>query len=435
MRVLVLSLYYDPDVCQSNGPIIRAICDDLVAAGHAVTVLTSFPHYNRDSVWPEYRGRFLERGTVGAVSVIRSYIHVSSKRKPLARILNYFSFNISSVIAGLRAGQHDVIFAMSPPLTIGITAWVLGAIYGIPYCYNLQDVWPDVAVKLGMLRGARTIRFFEAMERFIYRHAARIFAISAEFRDNLLRKGVDSAKIEVIPNFVDTTRVTPLTRDNPFAEEHGLIGRFVALYAGNVGLSQGLEVILDSAASLRVEPDILFLIVGSGGKRDELSAGAAARGLDNVRFLPLQPEEDVPLLYASSDVCLIPLRRGIAENSVPSKVYTIMAAGRPYVAGVDEGSNLWKLTRDCESGVCILPENSAALVNAILRLRSDPETRRQMGRAGRDYVEQHFARGMITARYRTALEAVVSTEKRPVGFNDRAGTHASTEAAPGPGRK
>lgn len=432
MRVLVLSLYYDPDVCQSNGPIIRAICDDLAAAGHDVTVLTSFPHYNRNEVWPEYRGRFLERGTVGDVRVIRSYIHVSSRRTPLARILNYFSFNISSTIAGLRAGRHDVIFAMSPPLTIGITAWLLGAIYRIPYCYNLQDIWPEVAVKLGMLRGARTIRFFEAMERFIYRHAAQIFAISAEFRDNLLRKGVDTARIEVIPNFVDTRRVTPLSRDNRFAEDHGLIGRFVALYAGNVGLSQGLEVILDSAASLRAEPDILFLIVGLGGKRDELKADAAARGLDNVRFLPLQPEEDVPLLYASSDMCLIPLKRGIAENSIPSKTYTIMAAARPYVAGVDEGSNVWKLTRDAECGVCILPEDPAALVNAILRLRSDPETRRRMGRSGREYVEQHFARATVTARYRAALEAVVSTEKRRVGFNDRAGGPASAGAAPLP---
>jgi colanic acid biosynthesis glycosyl transferase WcaI len=429
MRILVLSLYYDPDVCQSNGPIIRAICDDLAAAGNDVTVLTSFPHYNRDSVWPQYRGRFLERGKVGAVSVIRSYIHVSSTRTPLARILNYFSFNISSTIAGLRAGRHDVIFAMSPPLTIGITAWLLGAIYGIPYCYNLQDIWPDVAVKLGMLRGARTIRFFEAMEMFIYRHAAQIFAISAEFRDNLLRKDVDPARVEVIPNFVDTTRITPLSRDNRLAEEHGLIGRFVALYAGNVGLSQGLDVILDSAVSLRAEPDILFLIVGSGGKRDELSAEAAARGLDNVRFLPLQPEEDVSLLYASSDVCLVPLKRGIAENSVPSKTYTIMAAARPYIAGVDEGSNVWKLTREAECGVCISPEDAPALVNAILRLRSDPETRRRMGRSGREYVEQHFARETVTARYRAGLEAVLSTEKRRVGFDDHAGAPASGESA------
>jgi colanic acid biosynthesis glycosyl transferase WcaI len=429
MRVLVLSLYYDPDVCQSNGPIIRAICDDLAAAGHQVTVLTSFPHYNRNEIWPEYRGRFFERGKVGQVDVIRSYIHVSRKRTAPARALNYLSFNISSTIAGLKAGRHDVIFAMSPPLTIGLTAWLLGAIYGIPYCYNLQDIWPDVAVKLGMLRGARTIRFFEAMEKFIYRHASQIFAVSAEFRDNLLRKGVDEMCVEVIPNFVDIARIAPMGRDNAFATKHDLVGRFVALYAGNVGLSQGLEVILDAAQALRAESDILFLIVGAGGRRDALIADATARGLDNVRFLPLQPEEDVPLLYASSDVCLIPLKRGIAENSVPSKTYSIMAAARPFIASVDEGSNVWKLTRAADCGLCVPPEDSEALASAIIRLRTDPETRRRMGRSGRAYVESHFARSAVTARYRVALEAVVSTAKRRAGFNGRSGAPASVEAS------
>ncbi|HEY8166288.1 MAG TPA: glycosyltransferase family 4 protein [Gemmatimonadaceae bacterium] len=410
MRILVLSLYYDPDVCQSNGPIIRAICDDLASAGHEVTVLTSFPHYNRDEVWPEYKGRLFQRDKVGAVRVIRSYIHVSANRTPLARILNYLSFNISSSIAGLRAGRHDVIFAMSPPLTIGLTAWLLGSIYGIPYTYNLQDIWPEVAVKLGMLRGASTIRFFESMERFIYRYAAQIFAISSEFRENLLRKGVDESKVQVIPNFVDTARITPMSRDNRFAHEHGLVGKFVALYAGNVGLSQGLEVILDAAEALRAESDILFLIVGSGGLRDRLIADAAKRELTNVRFLPLQPEEDVPLLYGSADVGLIPLKKGIAESSVPSKTYTIMAAARPYIAGVDEDSNVWRLTVDAQCGVCVPPEDSSTLVNAILRLRVDPEERRRMGKAGREYVERHFAREAVTARYRAGLEAVVSRE-------------------------
>lgn len=419
MRVLVLSLYYDPDVCQSNGPIIRAICDDLAAAGHEVTVISSFPHYNRDEIWPEYKGRIFEHDKLGGVSVIRSYIYVSGKRTAVARILNYLSFNISSTIAGLRAGRHDVIFAMSPPLTIGVTAWLLGEIYGIPYCYNLQDIWPDVAVKLGMLRGKRTIRFFAAIERFIYRHAAQIFAVSAEFRDNLSGKGVDEAKVQVIPNFVDVTQVSPLDRHNRFSAEHDLDGKFVVLYAGNVGLSQALEVILDAAETLRSEPDILFLIVGAGSRRDELAAEASRRELTNVRFMALQPEEDVPLLYASSDVCLIPLKRGIAENSVPSKTYTIMAAARPFIASVDEGSNVWKLVRDAQCGVCISPEDAPSLVNAILRLRADPERRRQLARAGREYVQNHFARATVTGRYRVALEAVLSMENHRRGLSDR----------------
>lgn len=414
MRILVISLYYEPDRCQSNGPIIRALCDDWAAAGHDVTVLTSFPHYSCDAVWPEYRGRLWQRDRVGNVNVIRSYIFVPRRRGALGRILNYLSFNLSSTLAGLFSGKHEVIFVMSPPLTIGLTAYVLGLLKRIPFCYNLQDIWPEVAVKLGMLRGRRLIAFFERLEQFIYDKSRKIFAISDEFKQNLLGKGVPAEKIEVIPNFVDTTFVRPLPRQNAFAEAHGLTDSFTVLYAGNIGLSQGLEVILDAAEQLRARRDIRFLIVGQGSSRDQLLADAERRGLANVKFLPLQPEADVPWLYASCDVALIPLRRGITENSVPCKTYSIMASGKPYIAGVDEGSNVWKLTTQVDCGVCVSPENGAALADAVLRLQTDATAAQAMGRNGRAYVERHFAREAITERYRLVLEALVNDRSVPM---------------------
>lgn len=414
MRILVISLYYEPDRCQSNGPIIRALCDDWAAAGHDVTVLTSFPHYSCDAVWPEYRGRLWQRDRVGNVNVIRSYIFVPRRRGALGRILNYLSFNLSSTLAGLFSGKHEVIFVMSPPLTIGLTAYVLGLLKRIPFCYNLQDIWPEVAVKLGMLRGRRLIAFFERLEQFIYDKSRKIFAISDEFKQNLLGKGVPAEKIEVIPNFVDTTFVRPLSKQNTFAEAHGLTDSFTVLYAGNIGLSQGLEVILDAAEQLRARRDITFLIVGQGSSRDQLLADAERRGLANVKFLPLQPEADVPWLYASCDVALIPLRRGITENSVPCKTYSIMASGKPYIAGVDEGSNVWKLTTQVDCGVCVSPENGAALADAVLRLQTDATAAQAMGRNGRAYVERHFAREAITERYRLVLEALVNDRSVPM---------------------
>lgn len=406
MKLLVVSLYYAPDLCQSNGPIIRALCDDLTAAGHEVTVLTSFPHYNREEVWPEYRGRLFARDRVGSVNVIRCYIYVPRQRSSTGRILNYLSFNLSSTLAGLFAGRQDAIFVMSPPLTIGVTAYVLGILKRIPYCYNLQDIWPEVAVKLGVLRGRRLITFFERLERFIYRHSTRIFAISDEFKTNLLSKGVAATKVEVIPNFVDAEFIRPLPRCNAFAQRYDLTHKFVVLYAGNMGLSQGLEVILDAAEQLRGEPDVLFLMVGQGACRDDLMADAERRGLANVQFLPLLPEADVPLLYASCDLALIPLRQGITENSVPCKTYSIMAAGRPYLAGVDAGSNVWKLTESVGCGRCVAPEDGRALAEAVRQFKAEPQALAAMGRQGRAYVERHFARTVVTQRYRTALEAI-----------------------------
>jgi colanic acid biosynthesis glycosyl transferase WcaI len=414
MKILVVSLYYEPDLCQSNGPIIRALCEDLASAGHEVTVLTSFPHYNCERVWPEYRRRLFERDRVGAVRVFRSYIFVPRRRTALGRLLNYLSFNLSSTLAGLFTGEQDVIFVMSPPLTIGLTAYLLGWLRGIPFCYNLQDIWPDVAIRLGMLRGERLIRFCSRIEKFIYRQSRKVFAISSEFKANLRFKGVPADKIEVIPNFVDTDFIHPLERVNSFSQAHSLTDKFVVLYAGNVGLSQGLEVILDAARELRDHREIVFLMVGAGSCRDELMAEAARRGLENVRFLPLQPEAEVPFMYASCDVALIPLRRGITENSVPCKTYSIMASGRPYIAGVDRASYVWKLTERVGCGECVAPEDGAALAEAVLRLQTDPERAGEMGRRGRDYVERSFARQTITSRYRVALEQLVEPQAVPV---------------------
>jgi len=414
MKILVVSLYYEPDRCQSNGPIIRALCEDWAEAGHEVTVLTSFPHYNSDRVWPEYRGRLFQRDRVGGVNVIRSYIFVPRNRSGWQRILNYLSFNISSTLSGLFAGKQDVIFAMSPPLTIGLTAYVLGLLKRIPYCYNLQDIWPEVAVKLGMLRGRRLIAFFEAMEKFIYRHSRRIFAISDEFKANLIAKGVAADNIEVIPNFTDTDFIKPMAKANAFSLANGLADKFTVLYAGNVGLSQGLEVILDAAEQLKDHSEITFTIVGEGSSRDELIAEADRRGLQNVKLLPFQPESDVPLVYASADVALIPLRHGITENSVPCKTYSIMAAAKPYIAGVDEGSTVWKLTDQVGCGVCVEPENGRALAEAVLRLQADAGARTRMGVKGRQFVERNFAREIITDRYRNSLESLVEKRILPI---------------------
>ncbi|QQS45836.1 MAG: glycosyltransferase family 4 protein [Acidobacteriota bacterium] len=414
MKVLIVSLYYDPDLCQANGPIIRALCNDLTDAGHEVTVLTSFPHYNCRAVWPEYRRKLFQRDRVGKVRVIRSYIYVPRTRSIFGRILNYLSFNVTSTLAGLFTGRQDIIFVMSPPLTVGLTGFLLGLIKRIPYCYNLQDIWPEAAVRLGILRHPGVIRFFERLEKFIYRRSRRVFAISEEFKQNLIAKGIPQSKIEVIPNFVDTAFIRQLERDNPFSIENGLTDKFVALYAGNIGLSQGIEVILEAAEELRDREDILFLVVGQGIRRDGVVAEAARRGLRNIRFLPLQPEKDVPWLYASCDVALIPLKRDVTQTSLPCKTYSIMAGARAFIASVDEGSHVWRLAEHVGCGVCVGPEDGSALARAILKMKDNPQLASQMGLRGRRFVETHFSREANTTRYRVALEAIAEAGIDPV---------------------
>ena len=228
-----------------------------------------------------------------------------------------------------------------------------------------------------------------------------VSVISGSFRRNLLAKGVPESKIATIPNFVDTSFVTPLPRDNAFRREQGWGDKFVVLFAGNVGLSQGLETVLEAAGHLRDIPDILFAIVGSGTTKQGLVDKAEEMQLTNVHFLPLQPYERVPELYSAADIGLVPLRKGLTEDSVPSKLWTIMGVARPVLAGVDKTSDTYAVVQEADAGVCVPPEDPEALAAAVRTLHQDPERAAEMGRRGRAHVEAHYTSVSVARQYET----------------------------------
>jgi colanic acid biosynthesis glycosyl transferase WcaI len=307
-------------------------------------------------------------------------------------------------------GSYDVVLTPSPPLTNGLAAFLLSRLRGVPYVYNVQDIYPDVAIRMGVLTNPRVIAFFKRMESFVYYRAAAVSVISEGFRRNLLGKGVPDDKIEIIPNFMDTDFVRPLPRHNGFSAEHGLDDRFVVLFAGNVGMSQGLMKVLDTARLLEDHEDILFLIVGNGAAKPGLQDYAEDLGLENVRFLPFQPHEDLPEMYASSDVCLVPLRKGFTGESVPCKVFTITAAGRPLIASVDRDSDTYRFVEKAECGLWVEPENPDALAEAILTLYHDPDRRERLGRNGRAHVEARYTPQVVARQYASLLERTAEGE-------------------------
>ncbi len=408
MRILMLSTYFRPESA-TNAILMTLLGEELTRQGHEVVVITGMPHYDQNRIWPAYRGKLWTREQIGSMRVHRVYLYVPSKKTSFwGRLLNYLSFNLTSGIAGLLIGRFDAILAPSPPLTNGITAWALSRIKGVPFIYNVQDIYPDVAVRLGVLKNRTAIRFFEWMERFVYRKAAAVSVISDCFKANLLRKGVPEQKVEVIPNFIDESFVRPLPRQNAFRTEHGLEDKFVALFAGNVGLSQGLETLLEAALCLQNLPDLRILIVGDGASKEALVNRAKTMGLHNVIFLPLQPYERVPELYSAADVGLIPLRKGLTEDSVPSKLFTIMGVGRPVIAGVDPESDTHRVIQRAGCGLCIPPEDAKALASALQALYENRPLADEMGRAGRDYVVQHFTCHEVARRYGALFERVQS---------------------------
>jgi colanic acid biosynthesis glycosyl transferase WcaI len=407
MRILFLSTYFKPDIA-STGVLMTQLAEDLDELGHEITVVTSMPHYSRDEIWDEYKGKLVHHERNGPVDVHRVYVYVpGSRARSMERFLNYGSFNALSVLKSLSVGKHDVVFVPSPPLTNGLAGDLISRFWGVPFVYNVQDIWPDVVIRAGVLTNQRIIHVLRRLERYVYRRAKALAVISRGFRRNLKRKGVPEEKIEVIPNFFDTDFVHPLPRQNDFSAAHGLDDRFVILFGGNVGHSQGLETVLDAADRLSDLEDVLFLIVGNGAAKDGLKDYAQELGLDNVQFLPFQPHEALPEMYASSDVCLVPLRKGFTNESVPCKVFTITAAARPLVASVDEGSDTWRWVERADCGLLTQPEDAEAMEEAIRALYRDRDLRERMGWNGRKHVVAHYNREVVARRYDELLRSVV----------------------------
>ena len=405
MNILLLSLYFRPDVA-ANAVIMTELVEELLERGHEVTVVTAFPHYAQNVTQPKYRGKIFQKEESEGLTIIRTYLYTSpEKQRFLVRLFNYASYNILSTLAALFTGQQDVIIAPSPPLTVGLSAAIIGFFKRIPYIYNVQDINPDVLIKLGILKNNLIIQFSKWLEKFVYTRAEHITVLSEGFRQNLVKKGVPDHKISVIPNFIDPNFIQPLPKDNSFREEHELQSDFLITYAGNLGHSQYLEVLLESARRLEDKGRFTFLVVGNGSRKAELKKLAQDDQLSNVHFLPFQPRERVPEIYAAADICVVTLKSGIAMDSVPSKAYTIMASSRPVLAAVDRGSDTWKLIQEAACGVCVEPEDPEAFTEAILSMSSQPALLEKFGKNGREYVLRHHTREVIGQKYDRLLRA------------------------------
>jgi colanic acid biosynthesis glycosyl transferase WcaI len=412
-KILLLTLVFPPDSV-STAILLGDLALDLRNLGHDITVLTTTPHYNIDSESVDAQplrshwGRQLFKSDFNGIPVLHGSIPKKGKRVG-ARVLDYLRFHIMSTLAGLTSvGEFDVILAPSPPLTIGISAWLLGLLRSVPFVYNVQEILPDVAVSLGVLRNTIIIKAMVYLEGFIYARARIVVVISEWFRRRLLTKGVSPGKLRVISNFVDTEFIKPGERLNDFAKQQRLESRFVVLYAGNIGLTQNFENILSASQHLRHLQDLLFLVVGDGARRAWLEGQLSRGDYPNVKMLPYQPKSAVPSIYASSDVCLVPLKGGTAQETFPSKIYTIMAAGRAAITAADMDSELTWVIKESGCGWAVPPDEDVALADAIERAYHQRAQLQLMGQQGRKYVTEHNSRQVIAHQYDELIREVVS---------------------------
>ncbi len=413
-RILIHTLVFAPDGV-STSVIVSELAEDLVRLGHQVTVLTTEPHYNVDpearaqqALRRRWRGLFYTSAYRG-IPVWHTAMRPKGKRK-LGRIVDYLGFHAIGILLGLFAiGRQDVVLAVSPPLTIGVAGWILAFFKRARLVYNVQELYPDIAITMGVLKeNSIFTRLLKGVERFIYARASALAVICPPFAEAIAAKRIARAKIHVIPNFVDVDFIRPGDKANPLAQELGLEERFVVLYAGNIGMTQSFDTLLEVAGSLQDDPGLVFLIVGDGARRSYVEAQVSDRQLTNVRLLPYQPRSRVPDIYATADLCLVPLMEGTAQTTVPSKLYTIMASGRPALVAVDEDSDLVQTVRDAQCGIAVKPDDAGALRQAIRQARENPAELQAFGRNGRRYAELHLSRRAVSAQYHRLIETLAA---------------------------
>ncbi len=409
--LVVLCPHFEPDTAPT-GVVMTRIVEELVAFGYTVHVVTALPWYRSHRIEPAWQGRLVRSEITPWGSITRVHPFPGRDKSNLVRrALGFGAYSLLAGVQCLRVGgwfrRSGAVIAMSPPLTLGLTGWVASRLRRCPLVFNIQDVFPDAAVETGAISNRTIIAAASWLERVSYRAADAVTVLSDDLRDNVVAKLISArgdqagATVHVIPNFVDTEAIAPADRATPYRAELGLGDGPVVLYAGNVGFSQSLDLVLAAAREL---PDVTFLINGNGAARTSLEA--AARDITNLRFADYIETSRLSELLATGDVHVVPLRRGLGRVSVPSKTYSIMAAGRPVVAAIDPDTAVPRILADSGGGVAVPPDDAPAFIEAIRSIIEDPDRGSRLGALGRAWVEREASPAAVGAAYHTLLRSL-----------------------------
>jgi colanic acid biosynthesis glycosyl transferase WcaI len=402
MRILLVGLNYAPEVV-GIGPYTTELAEHFAAAGHEVSVLTSFPYYPHWRIDPAYRRKrpFVVE-TINRVRVVRSPILLPGlSHSALRRILFDSSYAMTSLMASAGIGAVDIVICVSPPLQLGVTAWLIARSRGARLVLHLQDLVPDAALSVGMMGEGRAVRLARRLERFVYSRAELITVISQGFSDNLIGKGVPEEKLRLLPNWVETSKFDASPDPAVRAMLGAQNGETLVLHTGNMGAKQGLETVVDAAAELAHE-NVVVALVGDGSQRSDLEARAARLGLTNLKFVPLQ--DDFPATLAAADVLVLAQRGRLIDSVAPSKLLSYMASGKPVVASVNELSEAGQLIRRARCGVIVAPEEPFALAQAVRELHREKEKRGGLGVAGRRYAVEHYDLAHVLAMWAALVD-------------------------------
>lgn len=413
MRILYLTQYFPPEIGATQTRAFE-MARGLVQAGHHVTVIAEVPNHPAGVIPPAYRGKLVERSTLDGIAVIRVWVKASPVKTFRSRMAFYLSYMVMATAAGLllARGRYDVLVASSPPLFVGGAALALSGLRRLPLVFEVRDLWPESALQLGELSNARVVAWATKLEEACYRRARRIVAVTEGIRDRLLERGYSPGQIAFIPNGANTDLYTPQSIDQGARRRLGIgPDQFLVAYTGLHGLAQGLQSALQAAGQLRPFPDVRFLFVGDGPRKPDLIQMARQMDLPNVQFHDAVPEADLPALIAAADVGLHTSRRlDISAGTLPVKMFSYMASGRPVVIAIE--GEAARLVLEAQAGLVVPPEDPTALAQAILTLRADPALRAACAQHGRALVEGRFSRQALAMQLERLLLQVHKEQTR-----------------------
>lgn len=405
MRILFLSDNFPPE---GNAPATRLYEHAIrwVRGGHEVTVVTCAPNFPEGKLFAGYRNAWRQVEVVDGIRVVRVKTYITANEGFLKRTLDYLSFMLMATVMSMFERRPDVVVATSPQFFCALAGWMVSVLKWRPFVFELRDLWPASIMAVGAMERSAIIRFLERVELFLYRRATLIISVTESFREDLVGRGVPRNKIKVVINGVDLDRYEPRRRDSGLAREFGLEGKFVAGYMGTHGMAHALPKVLEAAEKLLEHSNIAFFFAGSGAERARVEQIVSERSLHNVRLIPRQPKEGMPALWSLCDLSIVPLRdTPVFATVIPSKIFESMGMGVPVLMSLPEGEATG-IIRRTGSGICISPEDSSAMAEAIAALAEDPaELARLRERAYASAPE--FSRDALAQRMMDVLLATV----------------------------
>lgn len=401
MRLVILTQYFPPEIGAAPTR-LQAMAAELRNLGHELEVVTAMPNYPHGHIFPEYAGRFYCCENRDGIKIHRVWIY-AALGGGARRLLNYASFVVTSIVGLLRVQRPDYVFVESPPLPLTMPAYLFAWIWRVPSIMNVADLWPDAALEMGFLKEGAMVRVIRMLERWSYRHASYVNAMTGGIQESLLsQKGLAAAKVLFLPNGVDTLHYCPSPADQALKAELGLTGKKVVLYQGTHGHAHGLDCLLRAAKLLEREDDVHFLLIGDGSEKHRLEQLRRDLDLRNVTFHDPVPVKQLPSYFSIAECGLVSLRNlPHLTRARPAKLFPILASGKPVIfVGLGEGA---QIAEQAKAGIVVPPGDPTALAAAVSDLLKDPEAIREFGANGRRFAEAHLQWSMLVSTWVSQL--------------------------------